>query len=153
MAEDFVSLRERSERMYKSIGSVYCPYFKSEVIFNTEGLNHVSFKGLERPRPPADQRLRFKHLHYAPEVLKMSKTIQGVRDGMSFERVRRNNRTDILLVRVTYYEFIAILDDRRFKVIVKQVENGRRFFWSIIPFWKVDGQGRRILSSGNLATD
>ena len=43
---------------------------------------------------------------------------------------------------VSYYEFVAILEDKqenkRVRVVIKQIENGPKYFWSIIPFWKMD---------------
>lgn len=55
---------------------------------------------------------------------------------------------------VTYYEFIAVLDNVRIKVIVKEVEGGEKHFWSVIPLWNIDKGGhKRILCSGNLEND
>jgi len=45
---------------------------------------------------------------------------------------------------VTYYEFVAVLEYRRYKVIVKQLPGGERMFWSSIAFWRQDRQGRRL---------
>jgi hypothetical protein len=40
------------------------------------------------------------------------------------------------------------------KVIVKQVAGGEKYFWSIIPFWKLHPDThRRILHSGSPDTD
>ena len=49
----------------------------------------------------------------------------------------------------TYYEFVAVVKDVRIRVIVKQVELGPKYFWSIIPFWKMDKMtGAKIMHSG-----
>jgi hypothetical protein len=53
---------------------------------------------------------------------------------------------------VRYYGFIAILEKVRIKVIIKEVEGGNKFFWSIIPFWKVrkeNNQTQKILHKGD----
>ncbi len=52
-----------------------------------------------------------------------------------------------------YYEFVAVLEGRRFKAIVKQLPGGERIFWSLIPFWRQTEQGRRLLHDGNPAED
>ena len=57
------------------------------------------------------------------------------------------------LTAVTYYEFVAVLENRRFKVIVKQLPGGQRVFWSLIPFWRQSNEGRRLLHDGNPADD
>jgi len=56
---------------------------------------------------------------------------------------------------VTYYEFVAVINDYRVRVIMKEVEGGSgKYFWSIIPFWKMDKiTGRRLLHSGKPETD
>jgi len=41
--------------------------------------------------------------------------------------------------------------DKRFKIIVRQIEGGERHFWSIIPFWKNNKELK--LHSGNLGED
>ena len=51
---------------------------------------------------------------------------------------------------VIFYEFIAVLDNMRAKVIVKQVYGGKKHFWSVIPYWRIDkNNSKRILHSGD----
>lgn len=121
--------------MYKTVGSVYCPYLKAEVFFNARGLEHLKFKRREQTRFEQDQYMRFKLIGIAPELLKMSHTVQGILETKVFERIRINSRTEIMLKPVVYYEFIAVIKRNRIKVITKQIEGGNVFFWSIIPFW------------------
>lgn len=46
---------------------------------------------------------------------------------------------------VTYYEFIAVLNSVRVKVIVKEVAGREKHFWSVIPFWGIDkNTSRRV---------
>lgn len=52
-----------------------------------------------------------------------------------------------------FYEFIAVLDKVRVRVIIKQVANGPKYFWSIIPFWKNGQNGRRKLHYGSPEED
>ena len=53
-----------------------------------------------------------------------------------------------------FYEFIAVLENVRVKVIVKEILGGEKHFWSIIPFWGIDkASSKRILCSGNPAQD
>ncbi len=132
--EDFEDIRQKGEMLYKTFGEVYCPYFKDKVAFNALGLEHIKFKRRERARPEQDQYMRFKLVHLAPNVLHISHTLQGMLEMKKFEHVRMHSRTQSVLKLVTYYEFIALIKRDRVKVIVKQIENGQRFFWSIIPF-------------------
>ncbi|MFH1790355.1 MAG: hypothetical protein ABH832_04795 [bacterium] len=60
---------------------------------------------------------------------------------------------------VKYYVFISIIVSIgvRFKVVVKEIEGGLPFFWSIYPSWRkeTDGIGgkKKILYTGNLEED
>ena len=59
-----------------------------------------------------------------------------------------------MMKEVIFYEFIAVLENVRVKVIVKEVTGGGKHFWSIIPYWDIDvGNSRRILHSGNPELD
>ena len=79
--------------------------------------------------------------------------MQGIEQTTEWERRRRHGRWEKLLIPVTYYEFIAVIEQRRFKVIVKQLPGGKRIFWSLIPFWRQSEQGTRLLHDGELAEE
>ncbi|MBI5004070.1 hypothetical protein HZC00_03175 [Candidatus Kaiserbacteria bacterium] len=152
--ENFDEVATRAEALYRSIEPVRCPYLDEVVHFNAHGLEHLKFKRRGKARSRHDQYMRFKLLHLVPEVLRLSRTLQGVWETKHFERVRVHSRTETTLQQVTFFEFIAIMEKKRVKVIVKQIENGERFFWSIIPFWGVDKErGQRKLYAGNPAED
>jgi len=58
------------------------------------------------------------------------------------------------LKQVVYYEFIAILENIRVKVIIKEVGDEKKYFWSIIPFWGIDTVAKkRILHGGDPEND
>jgi len=55
---------------------------------------------------------------------------------------------------VKFYEFIAVLDNVRVKVVIKEVSGGQKHFWSVIPFWGIDKiTSKRILHSGDPEND
>ena len=147
--ENIEEVRIKGEEFYKTLTDVHCPYFKDKVYFNAQGLEHLKFKQKRKARPQQDQYMRLKLLHLAPIVLRASATLQGIWETKTFERVRVHGRTDSVLTNVEYYEFVAVIEKIRVKVIVKQVKDGQRFFWSIIPYWGVDkNTQKRKLYSG-----
>ena len=147
--EEFRKVKTQGEALYKSFDDVYCPYFKEKVSFGARGLEHLKFKRFEKTRHEQDQYMRFKLLNLAPEVLRRSHTLQGVFETKKFERVRIHGRTDAIIKPVTFYEFIAVIKRNRVKIIVKQIDYGDKFFWSIIPFWRMDSKSAcRILHDG-----
>jgi len=133
--EQFREVKEKGELLYKSIREVYCPYFNEKVYFEWHGLEHLKFRSREKTRSEQDQYMRFKLLHLAPEILRLSHTLQGILETKKFERIRVRSRTESVLKVVKYYEFIAVIKRDRIRVIVKQVADGHKFFFSIIPFW------------------
>jgi len=152
--EDFENIREQAEAFYATIGKVYCPYFGGDVAFNAKGLRHLKFKSDQQARPRADQYPRLKLLHYAPELLRQSRTVQGIWKTRRFEDQKTNSRWERVVKDVTFYEFMAVLDAVRIKVIVKDVWGGEKHFWSVIPHWEIDKvNSRRILHSGNPEDD
>ncbi|MEK7646408.1 MAG: hypothetical protein AAB381_01810 [Patescibacteria group bacterium] len=136
----FNRIKEEAESFYKSLGEIYCPYFKEKVSFNRKGFEHLKFIGRGQARSEKDQFQRFRLLHLAPQVLGLTTTIQGVWNTSHFEEIKSNSRVEFLLKNVTYYEFISVLtykqNLRRVRIIVKQVENSSKYFWSIIPDFK-----------------
>src|SRR3989344_5088624 len=147
---DFEEISKKAAGFYNTIGEVRCSYFGEKVVFNTVGLKHLKFKSDKAARPHSEQYARLKLITIAPQVLSLSRTVQGVWHTKHFERIRVHSRTDTILKSVSYYEFIAVLESVRVKVIVKQIDEGERFFWSIIPYWKIDSvNSRRVLHSGN----
>ncbi len=58
---------------------------------------------------------------------------------------------------VRYYVFVAIINEARIKVIIKEIEGGVKFFYSLYPSWKVtldiNGQKKKKFYSGDLESD
>lgn len=147
--EKFNKVKQRAEDFYKTISTVQCPYFRGAVNFNAKGLDHIKFKAWNRARLIEDQYMRLSLIHLAPEIIKHSSTLQGEWETKDFVRVKTNSRWETVMKCISFYEFIAVIDNTRAKVIVKKVEGGEKFFWSIIPFWGVDKNTKqRILHSG-----
>ena len=73
-----------------------------------------------------------------------------------FERIKRNSRRERILTPVKYYGFVAIIKFKvKIKIIVKEIENGQPFFWSVIPFWKtkkdfITEQTKKVFHEGDL---
>ncbi len=149
--EDFEEIKIKAEKFYKTIGEIYCPYFQEKIAFNAKGLRHLKFKSDQKARSRKDQYSRLRLLGFAPEVLRLSHTLQGIWSTRRFEDEKTNSRWERMMKEVIFYEFVAVLKNIRVRVIVKEVQGGeKRYFWSIIPFWGIDKTTRkRILYSGH----
>ena len=151
--EEFLRVKETAEIFYKTVPEVYCPYFKEKINLNAKGLDHIKFKSWQKARTRADQFMRLKSLRLIPEILTNSKTLQGVCHTNILEKKKINSRWENRLCEVSYYEFIAVIEKKRIKIIVKQIEGGEKHFWTIIPYWKMDNFNRRVLHEGDPEND
>lgn len=155
-SEKFARVKDNSEIFYKALSDVHCPYFNDVVAFNAKGLDHIKFKDWNKTRLIGDQYLRFKFLYLAPEIVKKSHTLQEFRSAKNFERQKINSRWERRMMEVKYYAFIAIMSDVRIKIIIKEIEGGKKIFWSICPYWKQkkkhDGKIKKVLHEGDLET-
>lgn len=148
--EDFDTVKKDVETFYTTIIEIYCPYFQEKIPFNAKGLKHLKFKTDRQARPKNDQYARLKLLYLAPQILQASHTLQGIWETKQFEAQKTNSRWEHAIKDVTFYEFIAVLNNIRAKVIVKEVHGGEKHFWSIIPYWRIDKENsKRMLYSGN----
>jgi len=150
----FNTVRIEAENLYKSLNEVKCPYFQEKIVFNSKGWEHICFKDLRQARSNQDQYIRFRLISLAPKIIQMSHTLQGISSRKSFERERTHGRWEATLRMSRYYEFVAVINEYRVRVIIKQVENGPKYFWSIIPFWKTDKiTGTRLMHNGKPEID
>ena len=147
--ENFEEVKIKGEETYSNLKEIYCPYFKDKIYFNSQGIEHLKFKRQRQARPQQDQYMRLKLIHIAPVILGKTSTLQGVWETKNFEKIRSHSRTDNILKEITYYEFIAVVEKIRVKIIIKQIDSGIKIFWSIIPYWGIDkNTNKRKLYSG-----
>jgi hypothetical protein len=131
--EKFNKVKKEAEKFYNKLDKVKCPYFGDYIYFNTKGWEHLIFKEWNKTRSINDQFTRFKYLKLIPEIISQSKTLQGIWSTQKFERIHRKE------------EWIKIL---------KHIDNEKKFFLSIIPFWGVNkSTGERIMYNGNPEVD
>ncbi|MBI4065998.1 hypothetical protein HY412_02305 [Candidatus Kaiserbacteria bacterium] len=152
--KDFEEVKKKAEKFYATLGVIRCPYFQDDVAFNVKGIKHLKFKEDEVARSHKDQYSRLKLVRLAPEVIRLSRTVQGIWQTKRFEVQKTHSRWEKVLKEVVFYEFMAVLENVRVKVIVKEVDGGGRYFWSVIPFWGINKKtSRRVLHSDDIEKD
>jgi hypothetical protein len=153
----YQKVKQEAEDFYKTIGSIPCPYLKTKVNFNAKGLDHIKMKSWNKTRLVSDQYLRLKFLKLVPEVLQASGTLQEYYETKCFERIKYTGNWQYVMKSVIYYGFVAIIKRTKIKVIVKKVESGQPYFWSVIPFWKTQKDElcqkiKKVFHEGDLET-
>ena len=133
---DYDSLRTETQKLYGSISPIFSPALKEYIYFTAEGFNHIIFKGSRSEREQSSQILRFNLIPRAIKLLKLSTTYQEYEESRqdfivkSYKRKIRKSKT------VYYWGIIAIIDQRKIKVILRKIgDNGQLHFWSIVPAW------------------
>lgn len=154
----FLEAKKRSKKYYDGLNNIQCPYLKKQVHFNEEGFGHLLSKSWNKGRSIIDQYTRLRILPKAVEIIKSSHTLQEHDERILMVRQKINSRWEKRSKMVRYYVFIHLLrnSDLRLKVIVKEIEGGQPFFWSIYPTWKVNKKrekNNKIFYAGNLEED
>lgn len=157
--QKFEEVKREIKDFYSKISKIRCPYLKAEVHFNDDGFNHLLAKSWNRGRSLKEQYVRLKLLPQAVNIINLSHTLQEFNECQMFVRQKINSRWEKRLKMVHYYVFVAFLREKsvRLKIIVKEIEGGEPFFWSIYPSWRTktcyEGSSRKIFYSGNLEED
>jgi len=131
------SFRENAKHEYFKIKMVTCPAFKKELInFNAKGFNHLFYKGDRSDRDFKDIKTRTRLLSRAVKVLKFATFFQ---EESSYWGNYRSKEKEF-----KFWAFEAVVEERRIKVIVRQVGKGNKHFWSVIPAWRPARTGKKI---------
>lgn len=131
--------KEQIERLFKAAKDVHCPAFDCEkIVFNAKGINHLIFKGNRSRREESRILTNIRLLPLAIKVLRNTSFWQEEnlypKDGVEYR----------------FWCFEAVVENRRIKVIVRQVGQGNKHFWSVIPAWRRDRFGLLNAKSRNL---
>lgn len=122
--------KEQIKIIFKQTREIPCPAFGGEKIyFNAKGINHLIYKGSRSRRDKDRIKTNIRLLPRAIKLLSLStfwqEENQYIKDKITFK----------------FWAFEAVIEDRRIKVIIRQVGKGRKYFWSVIPAWRKDRFG------------
>ncbi|MBU1091745.1 hypothetical protein KKA27_02705 [Patescibacteria group bacterium] len=133
---NYDKIREDTHNFYQKIRAVRCPVLNNELVhFNAEGFNHLIYKGKRRERNKNNQITKFKLLPKARTIIEISTTYQEYDESLTTVRKKRFKKIVEETTTVKYWGFVAIIQNFRTKVIVRQIGNGQKHFWSVIPAW------------------
>jgi len=156
MKKSLKKLRNQAKNYYKSLDSIYCPYFKEAVHFTSEGFSHIKYRGAHQ-RHFNVQKIRYQLLRFAPRIISDSNTLQEYDRRKLFVKRKKEKICERALREIHFFAFIAIVDSWKVKVVVRQIGNGQKHFWSVIPNWKTrrsrDGRKSFYNYTGDLACD
>ncbi len=131
--EYFNQRKEKAKNIYAAQKSIYNPYFKCEIVLNSDGFHHLQFSD-RRERNKKEQLLKFSLLPLALKVVRNSGTIQEHRKGViSIGQAGKDGFKQTK--NVEYWAFVAIVGDSEIKirVIIRRIGDGNFVFWSVMP--------------------
>ena len=146
-ASYFNERKERAQTIYSAQKSALNPYFKNQVVFNSDGFHHLQFSA-RRERNKKEQLLKFSLLPLAIWVIKNSGTIQEYRKGLI--TIGKKSKDGFTSAKITeYWGLVAIVGEKQIKirVILRRVGDGNVTFWSVMPFSKLKG-GQKLYNEG-----
>ncbi|MBI2268717.1 MAG: hypothetical protein HYU80_04795 [Candidatus Blackburnbacteria bacterium] len=122
--------KDQIKKIFNETKEVSCPSFPNEkVVFNAKGINHLIYKGNRSRR---EESRILTNIRLLPKAIKVLKHMAYPQEETSYSREE---------VTYKFWTFEAVVDDRRIKVIVRQVGRGKKHFWSVIPAWRKDRFG------------
>lgn len=134
MAKDHKALLEETKRRYDSIGRVFCPTLNSYVHFNSDGYNHLIYKGNRKKRTVAEQIYKLELFGLVIPVIKNCEGIQKWR--FRGEPGDGNDVQHYALVHQVGRKPVAI------RVIIKRTGDGQFNFHSVMKH--TNSKKRRI---------
>lgn len=153
----YKKIRTATEEYFKKFATLTCPAFQGyKIHFTSEGFNHLIFKGDRKERDKDVQIMKFKLFPKAVEIIRMSTTHQEYNEELITILKKKHKKTVYESTLAKYWGLVAIIDSFRVKVIIRQIGNGQKHFWSVIPAWtKSYYKEIKLISNfkGNLSDD
>ena len=145
----FGTCKQKAQDAYAARSSIYCPYFKAEVILNSDGFHHLQFSA-RRERNKSEQLVKFRLLPQALEVIHKSGTVQEYRRMLS--PIGKPSKKDgaVPMKMVEYWGFVAIVGEKRMRirVIARREGTGNITVWSVMFHSKMKDGKQRLHDQG-----
>ena len=135
--EGYEKIKEEARVEYSKYKQVKCPALGNDpVYFLSEGFNHLIYKRAKKPRDQRIQVMRFKLLPKAKELIEVSTTFQEYEESYEYMVVNRYGKSLKENMLVKSWGLIGIMGSKfRIKVVIQQIGNGKKEFYSVIPAW------------------
>ena len=141
--ESELTYKEKAREQYTKIGEVKCPAFNEKVVYNAKGFNHIFYKGSRSDRGFKDIQTRVRLLDRSKELLEKSGVVQ---EESSYQGKHKGKAKEF-----KFWGLEGVINDRRIRVVVRQVGQGKKHFWSVIPAWRKTRFGKVKNCKNNLA--
>lgn len=144
----FDKIKEWAREIFYAQKSIYNPYFKEQVILNSDGFHHLQFSNrIERSRN--EQLYKLRLIPLGLELIRKSGTVQEYRKTLS-PTGKKSANGEISMKEVEYWGFIAIIGEKGLKVrtVLHRVGDGNIIFWSVMLYSKIKNGKQKIFDTG-----
>ena len=147
-AEQFKRAREKAQVIYAAEREIWCPFFKTKVVLNSDGFHHLQFSA-RRERNKREQLFKFRLLPLALEIIRKSGTIQEYRRLLT-PVGKPSAHGSVPMKEVEYWGLVAIAGQRQIKVraVLRRIGTGNVTFWSVMPYSKIKDGMQRMYADG-----
>ena len=133
--ENYSKILENTRSFYEKIGRVRCPALNNEYVhFNSEGFTHLLYKN-KTPRTRNEILTKLKLVTRARDIVAKTTTYQEYDEALEMLTLKKMKRKSTESCIVKYWGIVAIHKERRLKVVIRQIGNGQKNFYSVIPCW------------------
>lgn len=141
--------KEKARDIFSAQKTLYNPYFKTGIIFNSDGFHHLQFSG-RTERNKKEQLLKFSLLPLALDIIKKSGTIQEYRKLLTPIGKPSAGNGSIPMKEVEYWGLVARIGDSKIKVrtVLRRIGDGNITFWSVMPYSKIKHGKQKIFTEG-----
>lgn len=124
--------KEKAKQIYSKIGIIKCPALgDSYVSFSRKGFTHIMRKG-RIPRTRNEQKRRFTLLGHVETIIKNPKARIEYEKRVVKEKVNRHGQKILIESTAHFWTFMEKVDDCNIKIIIRQLNDGDRHFFSIM---------------------
>ncbi len=124
--------KQQAKQIYSKIGSIKCPALSDEyVLFTSAGFDHILRKR-RIPRTRNEQKRRFTLIRYVENIIKNPTARIVYRKTEVKEKVNRHGDKILIESTAHFWTFIEKVDDCIIKVVVRQLENKDKHFFSVM---------------------
>jgi hypothetical protein len=138
----YLACKKWAKKFYKTIGIVLSPALDNQYVsFNNTGFTHLIRKMSLRSRN--EQKRRFLLLPKVESIIKNPKALIVYRKEEKKILIKKKEAKILKESIVHYWTFVCFTDSKRIKVVIRQINNGSKHFYSIMDK-KVDKQKTRL---------
>ena len=133
---NYSEIRKQTVELYNSFGKICCPALGNELVhFTSKGFNHLVYKTKKKPRDLRVQIMKFELLGKAKFIIEKSTTFQEYEEYFDYLPVEKFGKKGYENTTVRCWGLVAIVKKFRVKVVIRQIGNGKKEFYSVIPAW------------------